>query len=79
MSGTTQQLDVREIPPYKKHATIFKTYNNLAAGEAFVIINDHDPKPLQFQFAAEHGKDKFSWEYLEEGPTVWKVQIGKTE
>ncbi|HET6528419.1 MAG TPA: DUF2249 domain-containing protein [Balneolaceae bacterium] len=78
MAETEQQLDVRKIPPYKKHAAIFETYNNLGKGEAFVIINDHDPKPLRFQFIAERGKDKFSWEYLEEGPQVWRVRIGKT-
>lgn len=77
MSETEQQLDVRKIPPYKKHSTIFKTYEGLKAGEAFVIVNDHDPKPLGFQFTAQYGKDKFSWEYLEKGPEVWKVRIGK--
>lgn len=77
MAKTEQQLDVRKIPPYNKHSTIFKTYNELDGGEAFIIVNDHDPKPLKFQFVAEHGEDKFSWEYLEEGPRVWKVRIGK--
>jgi uncharacterized protein (DUF2249 family) len=28
--------------------------------------------------ASIHGKDAFSWEYLEQGPEAWKVRIGKT-
>ena len=79
MPFTDQQLDVRKIPAQAKHATIFNTYNNLNKEEAFVIINDHDPKPLHYQMAAMHGDEKFSWKYLQEGPEVWKVRISKKE
>ena len=41
------------------------------------MVNDHDPKPLYYQFAAEH-KGEFTWDYLEQGPAVWRVRIGKT-
>jgi uncharacterized protein (DUF2249 family) len=78
MPDTEQELNVTKIPPQRKHAAIFETYNALEAGEAFVIINDHDPRPLRFQFAAQQGEDKFSWEYLQQGPDTWKVRIGKT-
>ena len=33
------------------------------------LINDHDPKPLYYQFMMER-TDEFTWEYLEEGPEV---------
>ena len=78
MPDTIEKIDVRKIPPYKKHPTIFNIYENLGAGEAFIIINDHDPKPLGYQLAAKHGEDKFSWDYLEKGPEAWKVRIRKT-
>lgn len=77
MDDTINQLDVREIAPHKKHSTIFNTYDELEAGEAFIIINDHDPKPLRYQMLAVYGEEQFNWEYLEEGPEVWKVHIGK--
>ncbi|MDZ7692008.1 MAG: DUF2249 domain-containing protein [Balneolaceae bacterium] len=77
MPDTEQQIDVRKLPPQKKHPTIFETFEQLDVGEAFVIINDHDPKPLGYQLAVTHGEEKFSWEYLKEGPDVWKVRIGK--
>jgi uncharacterized protein (DUF2249 family) len=40
------------------------------------LINDHDPKPLRYQFMMEL-PDRFEWDYLEEGPEVWRVSIGK--
>lgn len=78
MPDTVEEIDVRKIPPHKKHSTIFETYESLEVGEALIIINDHDPKPLSYQLAAMHGEENFSWEYLEKGPEVWKVHIGKT-
>ncbi|MEO9256662.1 MAG: DUF2249 domain-containing protein [Tepidiformaceae bacterium] len=71
-----QQLDIRPVPGPLKHSTIFASYNALGAGESFVLVNDHDPSPLRYQFEAEH-KGEFTWAYLEEGPEVWRVQIGK--
>jgi len=41
-----------------------------------VLVNDHDPKPLYYQLAAEH-PDRFSWDYLEAGPEAWRVRIGR--
>ena len=71
-----QTIDVRSIVPRERHPLIFDTYRNLAAGEAFLLVNDHDPKPLYYQFAAELGP-VFTWDYLEAGPEVWKVRITK--
>jgi uncharacterized protein (DUF2249 family) len=73
-----QTLDVRAIPPSDKHPTIFDTFDELASGEHFVIINDHDPKPLYYQFQAERSGE-MEWEYLQEGPEVWKVKLEKIE
>ena len=39
-------------------------------------MNDHDPKPLYYQFNMEMPA-QFEWEYLEQGPEVWRVRIGK--
>ena len=73
----TLMLDVRVISPREKHPTIFQTWSALAPGESFVLLNDHDPKPLRYQFEAEHAGE-FTWEYLETGPEVWRVSIGKS-
>ena len=76
MSATARELDVRTEPPARRHVLIFDTYERLGAGDGFILVNDHDPKPLYYQFEAEH-QGKFTWEYLEEGPETWKVRIGK--
>ena len=76
MSVTDLDLDVRNEIPRRRHELIFETYGKLGKGEGFVLINDHDPKPLRYQFEAER-PDTFTWEYLEEGPDVWRVRIGR--
>jgi uncharacterized protein (DUF2249 family) len=69
-------VDVRSLVPAQRHATIFQLVNELAPGASFVLVNDHDPKPLYYQLEAEYPK-QFSWTYLERGPQVWRVEIGK--
>jgi len=69
-------LDVRSLVPAQRHEKIFATYGALGAGTAFVLVNDHDPKPLRYQFEAEH-EGQFTWDVLEAGPTVWRVRIGR--
>ncbi|MGH2871030.1 MAG: DUF2249 domain-containing protein [Solirubrobacteraceae bacterium] len=76
MQTTDPQLDVRTKPPAKRHELIFETYEALSPGDGFVLVNDHDPKPLYYQLAAEH-PNEFTWDYLEEGPAVWRVRIGR--
>ena len=70
-------LDVRSEPPVRRHALIFETFDKLAVGSAFVLVNDHDPKPLYYQFQAERG-GTIAWEYLEQGPAQWRVKVSKT-
>jgi uncharacterized protein (DUF2249 family) len=50
--------------------------HGLKVGEAFVIVNDHDPRPLHYQLSAEY-PGQFSWTYLEAGPDVWRVALGR--
>lgn len=69
-------VDVRQIVPRDRHPLIFQTFDGLQPGGSFILVNDHDPKPLYYQFLHERA-DLFTWEYLEAGPDVWRVQIGK--
>jgi uncharacterized protein (DUF2249 family) len=69
-------VDVRTEIPRVRHELIFSTFGTLEVGTAFVLVNDHDPKPLYYQLAAENA-GQFTWEYLEEGPEVWRVRIGR--
>jgi regulator of cell morphogenesis and NO signaling len=71
-----EKLDVTVIEPRFKHPTIFEHFDALSGGQAFIIHNDHDPKPLYYQMIAERGQI-FNWEYLLEGPDFWEVKITK--
>lgn len=67
-------IDVREIPHGRRHPRIFTRFARLAPGESFVLVNNHDPKPLRREFQAVH-PDAFTWEYVESGPEQWQVRI----
>lgn len=69
-------LDVRALTPGQRHERIFATYDALQPGDAFLLVNDHDPKPLRYQLEAEH-PGAFTWDYLESGPQTWRVRIGR--
>ncbi len=44
----SRRVDVRHLPKGEKHPTIFSAFDRLAIGEAFVLLNDHDPRPHGF-------------------------------
>ncbi len=69
-------LDVRSEIPRRRHELIIGTFLDLPVGAGYILVNDHDPKPLRYQFEAEF-TGQFSWDYLEEGPEVWRVRIGR--
>lgn len=74
--STTKSIDVRPIAPRERHPLLFQTFDDLAVGESFELVNDHDPKPLYYQFMAER-PGQLGWEYLEEGPETWRVVLTK--
>ena len=76
MSTFAATVMAPDYPPREKHPIIFNTFESLKSGEFMQLINDHDPKPLYYQFMAERA-EQFTWEYTEEGPEIWKVTIGK--
>ena len=83
MNVTTQArthatVDVRTIAPRERHALIFSTFAKLPVGGAMELINDHDPRPLRHHFEAEL-PGLFGWEYLEQGPDIWRVRIARQE
>ncbi len=76
LAGVKVTLDVRMIVPAQKHVRIFEEFEALQPGEAMVLINDHDPKPLRYQMQAERA-GTFDWTYLEQGPSVWRVRLDR--
>ncbi|MCG2595818.1 DUF2249 domain-containing protein [Ramlibacter sp. XY19] len=77
MTATAPRIDVRAIPPRERHPLIFSTFQALATGQALELVNDHDPRPLYYQFNAQV-PGEFSWDYLQNGPDLWRVAITRT-
>ena len=71
-----EELDLRKIMPFERHELIFQKWDALKPGDTLKIINDHDPKPLHYQFEAEY-KGKYEWGYDQQGPKDWAVRIKK--
>lgn len=70
------ELDVRRLPQPDKQPTTLATYVNLPVGESFVLVNNRDPKHLHEEFEADY-PGSYRWEYVEKGPTVWRIRISK--
>lgn len=73
---TPHVLDVRQLRKPDKHPTIFATYNALACGQSFVLVNDHDPKHLRDEFETDH-PNSYRWEYINTEPRDWRIRITK--
>lgn len=67
-------LDLRAVPRPERHTLVFATFDGLAAGEDFLLINDHDPVPLRRQMEAMR-PGQMTWEYLERGPNDFRICV----
>ena len=74
--GPDKVMDVRPIPCAIKHGLIVRTWLDLPVGDHFILLNDHDPVPLYYQFAAEW-PGAFTWEHLVQGPAEFRIKITK--
>ena len=74
MEANATTIDVRALTPAERHPTIFGVLTSLAPGDGMRVISDHDPRPLRYQIDSRY-PDEFEWEYLEEGPSLWRVKI----
>ena len=74
--GTETTIDVRSLAPRERHPRIFATFDGMVAGDTILLINDHDPKPLFYQFQAER-PGSVHWTPQEQGPERWVIRIEK--
>ena len=78
MAATANEVDLRSLAPARRHKKAFQLAHKLAVGTAFVLVTDHNPKPLYDRLQGEY-RHQFFWNYLEEGPGLWRVQIGRLQ
>jgi len=75
--GDLGSIDVRDLKPQRRHQALLQIFDELDAEEGFVLVNDHDPKPLYHELRSMHG-DVIDWEYASRGDGEWRVEIVKT-
>lgn len=71
-------IEAQKIPGPQRHQYIFNCFENLGGGESLVVVNTHDPVPLLRQFHELKGGE-FQHEYLEQGPSQWRLKITKNK
>jgi uncharacterized protein (DUF2249 family) len=74
--GPDKVMDARPIPCSVKHGLIIRSWLELPVGDHFILLNDHDPVPLYYQFSAQW-PETFTWEHLVQGPDEFRVKITK--
>lgn len=67
-------IDVRVIPPRDRHPLIFASLEALKPRGSFMIVSDHEPRPLQYQLQTRF-PGLFDWRFVEQGPETWRVVI----
>jgi uncharacterized protein (DUF2249 family) len=74
------RLDVREIPPVDRHSKIHDTFESMDPGETLTIVNDHEPKPLYYEMAAEVPDfDEEAYAVRQEDPEKFVAEFPKRD
>jgi uncharacterized protein (DUF2249 family) len=55
---------------------VFYAFDQLAMGEAFFLVNDHDPQPLRAQMEQLRPAE-LSWEYETAGPYEFRIKVSR--
>ncbi|MGH9687147.1 MAG: DUF2249 domain-containing protein [Candidatus Acidiferrales bacterium] len=69
-----EELDLREVPRPGRHPLVFAKLDALTVGDAFILINDHDPVPLSRQIQ-DLRPGQVTWEYNQRGPSLFRICI----
>ncbi|MBZ5620552.1 MAG: DUF2249 domain-containing protein [Acidobacteriia bacterium] len=76
MAPQGRTIDLRQTPRERRHSTIFYAFDRLAVGESFLLVNDHDPRPLHAQME-QLRPGELSWEYEVQGPYEFRIKISR--
>ncbi len=74
VQAIAKELDLREVPRPERHPLVFASLDALAVGESFILINDHDPIPLNRQIE-ERRAGQVIWEYERREPGLFRIRI----
>lgn len=74
--STSYSLDVRPISIADRHRRIFELFDKLGDGQGFLLITDHEPRPLRAEFEQTR-TGRFTWRQRCVGSGHWEAVIGK--
>ncbi|MFA9518323.1 DUF2249 domain-containing protein [Halopenitus sp. H-Gu1] len=73
-------LDVRDVPPVDRHTKIHDEFAAMEPGETLTIVNDHEPKPLFYEMAAEvDAFDEEGYSVTQESAEEFRAEFPKRE
>lgn len=70
------ELDARAIPHAIRHGAVIGAFAQVRPGAAMVLVAPHNPVPLLNQLTEIEG-DALEISYLDEGPDVWRLRLGR--
>lgn len=70
-------LDMREVEPRDRLATILGAYATLIPGATLRLTLDHDPMCMYYTLEATEPARSFDFTVVESGPEVWRAEVTK--
>ena len=72
-----RRIDIRELDPFVRYPTVAATFEDLVASEKLELTNNHDLQHLlNYKFTLDY-PGEYEYEYIEQGPEVWRVLVTK--
>jgi len=72
------RIDVRDVPPAQRHPRIRTAFEEMDPGETLELVNDHEPKPLFYEFRSEvEGFHADGYEVEREAPNEFVARFPK--
>jgi uncharacterized protein (DUF2249 family) len=72
------RLDVRDLPPGRRHPRIVTAFTELDSGETLELVDDHEPKPLVDELRSEgQAFDSGAYEVEGAAPEAYVAMLPK--
>lgn len=76
--AAANEFDLRGRSSNRLRRMVVRLACELPVGMSFVFLTDLDPEPLN-SFLQAFYKHQFFWNYLTNGPALWRVQVGRLQ
>lgn len=69
-------MDLRQLVAEERRPRVFEAFGRLRPGDTLLLTHFHHAMPLKYLLLAEAPRG-FTWDYLQQGPQVWRIRIRK--